>query len=88
MGPRGPCYFSEGGGALALDDGACGLLLFQKGGGAFSQQQIKHLRFIHITSYYILNIHQVFMLIEIAKIKFIGTQEVKSFNKPCGHEPY
>ena len=25
------------------------------------------------------------MLIEIAKI---GTQEVKSFNKPCGHEPY
>ena len=57
-------------------------------GGTFSQQQIKHLRLIHITSYYILNIHQVFMLIEIAKIKFIGTQEVKSFNKPCGHEPY
>ena len=56
--------------------------------GAFSQQQIKHLRFIHITSYSILNIHQVFMLIEIAKIQFIGTQEVKSFNKPCGHEPY
>ena len=28
------------------------------------------------------------MLIEIAKIQFIGTQEVKSFNKPCGHEPY
>ena len=23
------------------------------------------------------------MLIEIAKIQFIGTQEVKSFNKPC-----
>ena len=64
------------------------LLLFQKGGGAFSQQQIKHLRFIHITLYSILNIHQVFMLIEIAKIQFIGTQEVKSFNKPCGHEPY
>ena len=56
--------------------------------GAFSQQQIKHLRFIFITSYSILNIHQVFMLIEIAKIQFIGTQEVKSFNKPCGHEPY
>ena len=76
-------------GVLALDDGACGPLLFQKGlRGAFSQQQIKHLRFIHITSYSILNIHQVFMLIEIAKIQFIGTQEVKSFNKPCGHEPY
>ena len=75
-----------GGGALALDDGACGLLLLQK--GAFFQQQIKHLRFIHITSYSILNIHQVFMPIEIAKIQFIGTQEVKSFNKPCGHEPY
>ena len=27
------------------------------------------------------------MLIEIAKIQFFGTQEVKSFNKPCGHEP-
>ena len=25
------------------------------------------------------------MLIEISKIQFIGTQEVKSFNKPCGH---
>ena len=32
--------------------------------------------------------HQVSMLIEIAKIQFIGTKEVKSFNKPCGHEPY
>ena len=31
-GPRGPWYFSEGGGALALDDGACDPLLFQKGG--------------------------------------------------------
>ena len=28
------------------------------------------------------------MLIEISKIQFIGTQEVKSFNKPCGPEPY
>ena len=78
--------FRRGGGALALDDGACGPLLFQK--GAFSQRQIKHSKFIHITSYSILNIHKVFMLIEIAKIQFIGTQEVKSFNKPCGHEPY
>ena len=78
--------FRGGGGALALDDGACGPLLFQK--GEFSQQQIKHLRFIHITSYSILDIHQVFMLIEISKIQFIGTEEVKSFNKPCGHEPY
>ena len=46
------------------------------------------LRVIHITSYSILNIHQVFMLIEISKIQFNGTQEVKSCNKPCGHEPY
>ena len=53
--------FRRGGGALALDDGACDPLLFQK--GAFSQQQIKHLRVIHITSYSILNVHQVFMLI-------------------------
>ena len=55
--------FRRGGGALALDDGACDPLLFQK--GAFSQHPIKHLRVIHITSYSILNVHQVFMLIEI-----------------------
>ena len=60
-------------GALALDDGACGPLLFQKG-GIFPTTN--HLRFIHITSYPILIIHQVFMLIEISKIQFIGTQEV------------
>ena len=36
--------------------------------GAFSQQQIKHLRVIHITSYSILNVHQLFVLIEISKI--------------------
>ena len=59
-------------GCGGLDDGACDPLLFQKG-GAFSQQQKKHLRFIHITSYSILNIHQVFMLIEISKMQFIGT---------------
>ena len=28
------------------------------------------------------------MLMEISKIQLIGTQEVKSFNKPCEHEPY
>ena len=39
-------FVGGGGGALALDDGACDPLLFQK--GAFSQQQIKHLRVIHI----------------------------------------
>ena len=50
---------------MALDDGAC-LTSFQK--GAFSQQQIKHLRVIHITSYSLLNVHRVFMLIEISKI--------------------
>ena len=62
--------FRRGGGALALDDGACDPLLFQK--GAFSQQQIKHLRVIHITSYSILNVHQVLMLIEISKIHIGG----------------
>ena len=28
------------------------------------------------------------MLIKISKIQFIGTQKVKSFNKPCGHEAF
>ena len=76
-----------GGGALALDDGACGPLLFQKG-GIFPTTNKTLNRFIYITSYSILNIHQVFMLIEMSKIQFISTQEVKSFNKPSGHEPY
>ena len=32
-GAKGPMiFFERGGGALALDDGACGPLLFQKGG--------------------------------------------------------
>ena len=73
---------------MALDDGACGLLLFQKGGIFQTTNKTRCVRFIHITSYSILNIHKVFMLIEISKIQFIGTQKVKSFNKPCGHEPY
>ena len=55
-GGQGAHDIFQRGGALALDDGACGPLLIQKGG--------------------------------IAKIQFIGTQEVKSLNKPCGHEPY
>ena len=66
--------FFGGGGALALDDGACDPLLFQKG---FSQQQIKHLRVIHITSYFILNVYQVFMLIEISKIHIVGYAIIK-----------
>ena len=51
---------------MALDDGAYVAHYYFKR-GAFSQQQLKH--FIHITPYSILNIHQVFMLIEIAKIQ-------------------
>ena len=47
-------FFHRGGGALALDDGACGPYYSKR--GAFFQQQIKHLRFIHITSYSVLNI--------------------------------
>ena len=62
--------FRMGGGALASDDGACDPLFFKR--GTFSQQQIKHLRVIHITSYSILNVHQVFMLIEISKIHIGG----------------
>ena len=46
--------------------------------GAFSQQQIKHLRVIHITSYSILNVHQVFMLIEISKIYIGGYAIIKT----------
>ena len=80
--------FFGGGGGIGLRLGHVAHYYFKIKRGAFSQQQIKHLRFIHITSYYILNIQQVFMLIEISKIQFIGTQEVKSFNKPCGHGPY
>ena len=68
--------FFGGGGALAIDDGACDLLLFQK--GAFSQQQIKHLRVIHITSYSILNVHQVFMLIQKSKIHIGGYANIKT----------
>ena len=47
-------FFGRGGG-LALDDGACDPLLFQKG-GIFPTTN-KHLRVIHITSYSILNVH-------------------------------
>ena len=69
-------FFGGGGGALALDDGACDPLLFQKGG--ISQQQIKHLWVIHITSYSILNVHKVFMLIEISKIHIGGYAIIKT----------
>ena len=64
-------FFGGGGGALALDDGECGPLLFQKG-GIFPTTN-KTLKVIYITSYSILHIYQVFMLIEISKIQFIGT---------------
>ena len=74
--------FRRGGGTLALDDGACEPLLFQR--GAFSQQQIKHLRVIHITSYSILNVHQVFMLIEISKIHIGGYAIIKTGRRKNG----
>ena len=80
-------FFERGGGAHWPSTMGQGAHYYFKR-GTFSQQQIQHLGFIYITSYSILNIHQVFMLIEIPKIQFIGAQEVKSFNKPCGHEPY
>ena len=52
--------------------------------GAFSQQQIKHLRVIHITSYSILNVHHVFMLIEISKIHIGGYDIIKSGRRKNG----
>ena len=81
-GDQGAHYIFRRGGALALDDGACDPLLFQK--GAFSQQQIKHLRVIHITSYSILNVHQVFMLIELSKIHIGGYAIIKTGRRKNG----
>ena len=52
--------------------------------GAFSQQQIKHLRVIHITSYLILSVHQVFMLIEISKIRIGGYAIIKTGKRKNG----
>ena len=67
-------FFGEGGGwALALDDGACD----PGGGGTFSQQQIKH-------SYSILNVHQVFLLIEISKIHIGGYAIIKTRRRKNG----
>ena len=75
--------FFGGGGALALDDGAYVTHYYFKR-GAFSQQQIKHLRVIHITSYSILNVHQVFMLIEISKIRIGGYAIIKTGRRKNG----
>ena len=52
--------------------------------GAFSHQQIKHLRVIHITSYSILNVLQVFMLIEISKIHIGGYAILKTERRKNG----
>ena len=52
--------------------------------GAFSHQQIKHLRVIHITSYSILKAHQVFMLIEISKIHIGGYAIIKNGRRKNG----
>ena len=72
-------FFGGGGGwALTLDNGAC------DPGGHFSQQQIKHLRVIHITSYSILIVHQVFMLIEISKIQIGGYAIIKTRRRKNG----
>ena len=75
--------FRRGGGALALDDGACDPLLFQKGGGIFPTTN-KTLKVIHITSYSILNVHQVFMLIEISKIHIGGYAIIKTGRRKNG----
>ena len=72
--------FFGGGGALALDDGACDLLLFQKGGIFPTTNKT----FIHITSYSILNVHQVFMLIEISKIHIGSYAIIKTGRRKNG----
>ena len=69
---------------MALDDGACDQLLFQKGGIFPTTFPIKHLRVIHITSYSILNVHQVFMLIEISKIQIGGYAIIKTGRRKNG----
>ena len=72
------------GGALAFkDDGACDPLLFQKG-GIFPTTN-KTLRVIHITSYSILSVHQVFMLIEISTIQIGGYAIIKTGRKKNLH---
>ena len=81
-GGQGAHDFSEGGGASALDDGACDPLLFQKG-GIFPTTN-KTLKGHHIISYSILNIHQVFMLIEISKIHIGGYAIIKTGRRKNG----
>ena len=74
--------FQRGGGGM----GTMGHVThyYFKRGGAFSEQQIKHLRVIHITSYSILNVHQVFMLIEISKIHIGGYAIIKTGRRKNG----
>ena len=76
-------FFGWGGGALALDDEACDQIIIPKG-GYFPKKQIKHLRVIHITSYSILNVHQVFMLMEISKIHIGGYAIIKTGRRKNG----
>ena len=80
--PKMAIFQREGGGALALDDGHVTHYYFKR--GAFSQQQVQHLRVIHITSYSILNVHQVFMLIEISKIHIVGYAIIKTGRRKNG----
>ena len=74
--------FRRGGGALALDDGACDPLLFKKG-GIFPTTN-KTFRVIYITSYSILNVHQVFMLIKISNIHIGGYAIIKTIRRKNG----
>ena len=79
--------FFGGGGGIGLRQWGMWPIIISKGGHFPKTNKTLKVPLYHLI-YYILNIHQVFMLIEISKIQFIGTQEVKSFDKPCGHEPY
>ena len=66
--------FFGGGGALALDDGACDPLLFQNGGIFTTTNKTLKGHSYHL----ILNVHQVFMLIEISKLHIGGYAIIKT----------
>ena len=69
-------FFGGGGGALALDDGACDPLLFQKGGIFPSTNQTLKGHSYHLIFH--INVHLVLMLIKISKIHIGGYAIIKT----------
>ena len=74
--------FFGGGGALALDDGACDPLLFQKGGIFPTTNKTLKGHSYHLIFH--INVHQVFMLIEISKIHIGGYAIIKTRRRKNG----